>query len=270
MFSSRCYSALLTRVFVVLAVLSSSFVTAQPLSAPKSESAVPDSIKESILANLRSARPELNFSNVRPSPVPGLYIISINDQTAFVSMSGEYLIAGDMYQVKQGQLVNLQEQERQQQEVAFEPQRAKLLEAVSQEDMVIFKPEGEVKAVAYIFTDIDCGYCRRLHSQMDQFLDKGIEMRYLAFPRAGIHSRSADKLATVWCASDSEDRQDLMTRFKEGKNVPIKACESHPIGTQYTLGVEIGVRGTPAIILESGKLIPGAVSADYLANQLGI
>ena len=250
-------------LFVLFAMLAfASPVFTQPLVL---DSAVPDT--EKVMQKLQAARPDLTFSDIQPSPIEGLLKIQINGQTAFVDPTGTFLISGDMYELQGRNLVNLQEVERAAAEEAFEPERAQLLAAVKTEDMVIYTPEGGAKTFVNVFTDIDCGYCRRLHSQMASFLEKGIEVRYLAFPRAGIQSASADKLATVWCAEDSNESMD---RFKGGRSVPIATCSPNPVGEQYMLGRDAGVRGTPAIVLPSGKLIPGAVDATFLANALGI
>ena len=240
---------------------------------------IPTAVQKRILERLQTSHPTLRFSHVRPSPIPGLYQVNISNQlntgnqanvesrVAFVSDSGDYLIAGEMYAVRADGLVNLQERERREAEKAFEPDRAKLVAAVDKSDMVIFTPEGKTKGHIYIFTDIDCGFCRKLHSQMDAMLAKGIEVRYLAFPRAGPKSRSADKLITTWCAKSP---QEVMTRFKGGENVSLALCDNNPIAEQYKLGQQVGVRGTPAIVLASGQLIPGAVSPEFLAQEMGI
>lgn len=243
------------------------YLQAQPLVAkPQSEPLVDKAVEQRILKRLKQARPELGFSELKPSPMAGLYKIKVNGQAAFVSVDGGYLIAGEMYEVRPGSLVNLQEQERQREEQAFAPQRAKMLGEIKAEEMVIYSPE-EVKGHVYVFTDIDCGFCRRLHGQMQGFMDKGIEIRYLAFPRAGPTSNSAKKLATVWCA---EDPRQVMDHFKEGKNVSLAPCDEAPILQQYMLGQQVGVRGTPAIVTAEGQIIPGAVSPDYLAEAMGI
>ncbi|MBX2808695.1 MAG: DsbC family protein [Cellvibrionaceae bacterium] len=239
----------------------------QAPATPPADAAVPAAVEAQIMATLRSSRKDLSYTNLRPSPVPGIYKIDINKKMAFISATGEYLIAGDMYHIKKGGMVNLQERERKAQEIAFEPERAQQLAALSVDDMVVFTPEQDSKGHVYVFTDIDCGFCRRLHSQIEEFMEKGIEVRYLAFPRAGIQSNSAKKLATVWCSDQSED---LMTRFKQGEDLPLATCDVNPIGEHYMLGQRLGVRGTPAIILSTGKIIPGAVSPEYLAEQMGI
>lgn len=261
------------RLGVLLLMMSSYGLMAQPLKLSSDtppqvdQQAVPEEVAEVIYARLLESRPDLKMTNLRPSPMSGLYKIDLNGQLAFVSEDGQFLIAGEMYQAKPGHLVNLQEEDRRQQEKAFAPKRAELLAAIDKKDLVIYTPKEKVKGHIYVFTDIDCGFCRRLHSQMDEMLDKGIEVRYLAFPRAGINSRSAQKLATAWCA---DDQQGTMTRFKNGENVDLAVCDGNPVADQYMLGQKIGVRGTPAIVLESGQMIPGAVSPERLEDEMGI
>jgi len=252
-------------VFVIFCASS----LAQPLLSdrPQAELGITSAQQAEIIQKLKQARPELNYTGIENSPVPGLYKIKINGQVAFVSADGSYLVAGDMFKVAVGSLINLQEQDRREAEIAFESERAEMISAVAKSDMIIFSPKAEVKGYVSIFTDIDCGFCRQLHSQIDSFLDRGIEVRYLAFPRAGVNSKSAQKLATVWCA---KDRQQSMTQFKEGKNMAIETCANNPVADQYMLGQEAGVNGTPALVLASGKLIPGAVSAEYLAREMGL
>jgi len=252
-------------------VLVSNIALAQPLAikAPlKADSVIiSKEVEQAIYARLRQANPALDLSNLRPSPVAGIYQVDINGEFAFVSADGGFLIAGEMYQVIPGRLVNLQEQERREAEKAFAPERAKLLAAVDKKDFVTYTPEKETKGHIYVFTDIDCGFCRKLHGQMEAMLSKGIEVRYLAFPRAGVNSKSGQKLATTWC---SNSPQEVMTRFKRGEQVKLAPCADNPIAEQYQLGQKIGVRGTPAIVLESGMLIPGAVSPEMLEKEMGI
>lgn len=261
------YRNRLTWLISVLLCALPFIASAQPLAGNSAGAEITPELEQKIVSRLKAARPELTFSDLDVSPMAGVYQIKVNGQLAFVSADGGHLIAGEMYAVQEGNLVNLQEQERQSAELAFAPERAKLIDAISKDDMVIYTPKGEVKGYVNVFTDIDCGFCRRLHSQIPAFMEKGIEVRYLAFPRAGVNSKSAQKLATVWC---SDKRQELMTRFKEGENLSLKGCDSNPIADQYMLGQQVGVSGTPSIVLESGRIIPGAVSPDFLAKEMGI
>jgi thiol:disulfide interchange protein DsbC len=115
--------------------------------------------------------------------------------------------------------------------------------------------------------DVTCFYCQKLHREVDQLNAKGVEVRYLAFPRSGIESEGAEKLATAWCA---DDQQTALTELKAGVELPVNRCEGNPIAAQYELGKEMGVSGTPAIVTSSGELIPGYRPAAALVALLGL
>ena len=268
LFTQKC-SNVHPMVFVFILFFMSAATFATENAAKESgDKPVSSELANAIFAKLRQARPQLTFSDLKHSPIEGVYEVQLNGRVVFVSADGGHLIAGDMYRVESNNLVNLQEIKRKQAEVALEPERAKQLSSLQADDMVVYSPEGEPKGHVYVFTDIDCGFCRRLHGQMAQMLSLGIEVRYLAFPRAGVHSGSARKLETTWCA---DDPQQAMNVFKEGGSLPLQSCDKKSvIAQQYSLGQKIGVRGTPAIVLASGKIIPGAVSPDYLAEQMGL
>ena len=118
-----------------------------------------------------------------------------------------------------------------------------------------------------MFTDITCGYCRKLHLEMDDLNRRGVEVRYLAFPRGGMESDGARQLATAWC---SRNRESTLTSLKSGVELPINECEGNPVSEHYALGNRLGVRGTPAIVTSDGQLIPGYKTAADIAAMLGI
>jgi thiol:disulfide interchange protein DsbC len=130
--------------------------------------------------------------------------------------------------------------------------------------MVIFAPAEKTDHTVTVFTDIDCGYCRKLHNEITDYTQNGIKVRYLMFPRAGFNSESYHKAVSVWCA---ENRQEAMTRAKRGESVTPKKCPN-PVQEQAELGQSLGVQGTPSIILENGQMIPGYVPAAQLAQML--
>ena len=152
-------------------------------------------------------------------------------------------------------------------EVRETSKRRELFAKRSTDDMIIFKPAGESKAIMNVFTDVDCGYCRKFHQEVPQLNAMGIEVRYLAFPRAGIPSGSYNKIAKAWCA---KDKQDTLTKVKNGRNVDVEVCDNNPIAEHYSFGNSIGVTGTPAIVLMDGTLIPGYQPAASYAKLLGI
>lgn len=218
-------------------------------------------VKKKIEERLQQARPEFEITELSTSPIKGLYQAQIaNGPVVYVTEDGSYLIAGDLFQVSAKGLVNVSEQGR-------NDERAEALAKIDTEDMIIFSPKGEVKSRITVFTDIDCGYCRKLHQEVPELNKMGIEVRYLAYPRAGINSQSHNKLATAWCA---ENRQETLTRFKSGESIPIKVCDDNPVAMEYNLGRELGVTATPAIVLESGELQLGYMKAPQLAARLGV
>ena len=130
--------------------------------------------------------------------------------------------------------------------------------------MIVFSPEPEeVKGTITVFTDITCPYCAKLHREIGQLNDKGIKVRYLAFPRVGVPSSVADDMASIWCA---DDPQEAMTDAKAGFGVDPKNCPN-PVKEHYYIGNKVGVRGTPAIILEDGTMIGGYIPYERLANS---
>ena len=136
------------------------------------------------------------------------------------------------------------------------------------DEQIVFPAEGG-EAVAHItvFTDVSCFYCQKLHKEVPELNRRGVEVRYLAYPRQGIGSPGFRQLASAWCA---DNRQDTLTRLKNRENLDENVCPGNPIASQFALGQALGVRGTPAIILPDGEMIPGYRKADDLVSSLGL
>jgi thiol:disulfide interchange protein DsbC len=220
-----------------------------------------DAIEQSVLSMLKTARPDIQFTFLGESPMPGVYEVQVmNGPLVFVHEQGEYLFQGGLLQVKESGIVDTMDARQ-------AINRSKIFATRSTEDMIIYKPEGESKAIMNVFTDVDCGYCRKFHQEVPELNAMGIEVRYLAFPRAGIPSSSYNKIAKAWCA---EDQQDALTKVKSGRSVDVEVCEDNPVAEQYAFGTQLGVTGTPAIILMDGTLIPGYQPAKKFAEVLGL
>jgi thiol:disulfide interchange protein DsbC len=236
-------------------------VTAAVLALMSSLASAADTPEVVIKRALEAARPDVKVESVAPSEVPGLYAVKFgNGPQVYATPDGKFFVLGDLFQVQPRGFVNLAEQKR-------DGERAKLLATLKPEDMVIFKAKGQAKSVITVFTDVDCGYCRKLHKEVPQLNAMGIEVRYLAYPRAGIGSDSYQKMVTVWCA---KDRQAAMTKLKNGEAMPIATCKNNPVSMEYELGDKMGVNGTPALIKPDGELIPGYMPAAELAQALGV
>lgn len=193
--------------------------------------------------------------SVEPTPVPGIYEVVIQGQVVYLSEDGNYALLGNLVDLKTS--TNLTEARRGQ-------ARLKAIDAMGEDNMVIFSPSTPARHTVTVFTDVDCVYCRRLHQEIQSYLDRGIAVRYLMYPRAGIGSSAYDKSVAVWCA---EDRRDALTRAKQGENIPLKSCPN-PVKAHYELGQAFGVRGTPSIVLENGEMVPGYVPAERLVQTL--
>ena len=220
-----------------------------------------DAVSELLKVKLGAVRPELEVTSLADTPVAGIYEATINfGGNIYVSENAEYFFLGELFQITPNRLVNVTEQGKNE-------ERAELMANVSSQDGITFSPKGEVKAQISVFTDVDCGYCRKLHQEMAKLNDMGIEVTYLAFPRAGLESDSFKKIASAWC---SDDQQSALTTLKNGKSISENVCTPNPVAEHYALGNKVGVRGTPSIVLESGVMIPGYMPADRLAAELGI
>ncbi|ABV86133.1 bifunctional protein-disulfide isomerase/oxidoreductase DsbC [Shewanella pealeana] len=181
--------------------------------------------------------------SIKPSPVAELYEAYTDRGVLYISRDGSKLFHGSLYDLDKG-MKNLTE-------AAMAGPRLDMLKPL-EDNMLVYKAKNE-KHVVTIFTDVSCGYCRKLHNEMDGYNDLGITVRYLAFPRAGVPSANADEMESVWCAADP---LKAMGQAKNGKAIKQAKCDAK-IAEQYNVGQAIGINGTPAIILEDGTLIPG-------------
>lgn len=200
---------------------------------------------------------EINPENIQPSPIDGWYTVRKGAVVAYISGDGRYLLQGDIIDLDTQ--VNLSESER-------NLARIEMMAEIKDEETISFTPD-EVKYSVAIFTDIDCGYCRKLHSQIDEYLAQGIKINYLLYPRSGPTSQSWVKAEQVWCA---DDRNEALTLAKVDKNFETHSCDTSMIGRHYSLGQEVGLTGTPAIVMSDGTLMPGYLPPDALAERLAV
>jgi thiol:disulfide interchange protein DsbC len=201
--------------------------------------------------------PGLSPDDVRPSKIKGMYEVRIGADSAYVTADGKYVIAGDMYDLDTRE--NITEQTR-------ASERRATLAKLDERDMIVFAPAGgKAQHTITVFTDVDCGYCRKLHSEIDQLLQLGVRVRYLAYPRAGPDTNDWRKMEAVWCA---KDRKQAITKAKRGEDVKASDCASTPVAKQFALGEQMGVRGTPAIFTMDGDYIGGYLPPAQMKKQL--
>jgi thiol:disulfide interchange protein DsbC len=196
------------------------------------------------------------LDDLRPSPIPGIYEFTQGAEVSYMTADGKYFIDGNLYDMKSR--VNLTEELRTHARVA-------LINAVPESQMVIFSPANP-KYTLTVFTDVDCQYCRKLHSQIAELNRLGVRVRYMFFPRSGPGTESWRKAEVVWC---SANRNEALTRAKTGAALDMnKTCTPTPVAREYELGESLGVRGTPAMFSEYGDYINGYVPPQELVQQL--
>mgnify|MGYP001828824171 FL=1 len=223
--------------------------------------AVDPAVEKALRAKLDNPAVGLKVGSVAASELPGMYEVQFeNGPMVYATADGGYFLVGDLFAVRGEGFVNLAEQRR-------DSLRVEQLASVSTDEMIVFAAEGETRAHITVFTDATCFYCQKLHQEVPELNKRGIEVRYLAYPRAGVGSDGYRQLATAWCA---DDPQDTLTRLKNREQVADDVCPGNPVNSQYELGQVVGVRGTPAIITETGRMIPGYQSADDLMVTLGL
>jgi len=212
---------------------------------------IPPDVRARVVAKLHGATAD----DVAMSPVPGLYEVTMGGLVAYVSSDGKYLISGNVYDLDSQE--NLTASRR-------NTARAKALASVSESQMIIYGPPNP-KMTVTVFTDVDCGFCRKFHSQMAELNKAGVRVRYMLFPRTGPGTESWKKAEQVWCASD---RREALTRAKRGEPIKGKACGDAVIKTQYEMGGDLGVEGTPAIFTQNGDYIGGYLTPQELVQSV--
>ncbi|MFN2289169.1 MAG: DsbC family protein [Chromatocurvus sp.] len=249
----------------MIRALIGAIVVALTLSSGMVPAAAGDPVPKDTLAALRSAievpGAGLGVESARYSDMPGMLEVKFRDgPLVYASEDGAFFIIGDLYAVGPDGYVNLAEQRR-------DRERKSALAEVSQDDMIVFPAEGETRGHITVFTDTTCFYCQKLHREVPALNKRGVEVRYLAYPRSGVESDGFRQLATAWCAADP---QETLTRMKNREAVADNVCSGNPVAQQFELGQELGVRGTPAIITPGGQMIPGYRPVDDLLSTLGL
>jgi len=244
-------------IFRATAALALLAVASVAAAGTPAEKAVADKLR----AVLSMPAMGLEVASVETSVIPGLYEVQFTTgPVVYSTATGEHVILGDLFSVDDKGYTNLTEKRR-------DGERLEKIAKVDEKDMIIFSPQGEPRAHITVFTDVSCFYCQKLHQEVPELNKRGVEVRYLAYPRSGVDSPGYRQLVTAWCATD---RQDTLTRLKSKESVPENICADNPVAAQYELGQQLGVRGTPAMVTEDGTLIPGYQSADDLMVTLGL
>ncbi len=239
----------MTKMFKVLIILL--VATSFSVMAENNDSKV-----NAVLKQLQKRFGNAKQIKVKPSPVKSLYEVTMGSRIFYISEDGTYLIAGHMWNIITNK--NLSSN-------SLNAVRKKVLDGMKESDMIVFSPpKDKIKYTITVFTDLDCQYCRIMHSKIKGYTALGIKVRYVLYPRAGKGAPSYTKAISVWC---HKDRNTLFTSAKTGQSVPAKVC-AHPIDSNVAIGASLGIRGTPAIFFSNGRIVPGYVDPARLLPML--
>ena len=201
--------------------------------------------------------------SIEKSEFPGIYKVFYGDiQPIYVSEEGSYFIYGNMFKIESNKIMTGGNEAgalftnypviKNITDLDITKRRITLMKDIKKENLISFEAKDQIFDLT-VFTDVDCGYCRKLHNEIQQYNDLGITIRYAAFPRSGLGTDAFTKMVGAWCSVDSKK---AITNLKSGKNPSLSFCDSKPVAKHHAMGRNLGVTGTPAIITATGYLPP--------------
>ena len=244
---------LLPLLFAV-ASLSACAQDAKPPAAAKPVAAAPGTPAAKVRAALMALDPKMPIESIEAAPVKGFQQAIVSGQVLFVSNDGKYLLQGTLYDMERR--VSLGEE-------AMQALRADLLRTIPAKDRIVFAPK-DPKYTVTVFTDVECGYCRKMHGEIAEYNKQGIAFEYVAYPRMGLASEDFRKMVAVWC---SADRRKALTDAKNDRPVAAREC-TNPVTMQYALGQRMGLTGTPMVLTADGVQLGGYVPPEQMRAML--
>ena len=235
-----------------IAVGSNAPTATKPIAEPSFAAGSP---QERVRNVLKGLNPAIRVDSIEAAPIPGFHQVVAGGQVVYVSDDGKFLLQGELMDVVARRNLS---------DVALAKVRGEVLKTLPMADRIVFSPAGTPKHKVVVLTDIECGYCRKFHSEMAEINRRGIEVEYLAFPRGGLGSADYRRMVSVWCA---DDRKKALTDAKNDRAVPSKACKT-PVDMQYNAGVRMGLEGTPMILTTDGQFLGGYLPPDALQQRL--
>lgn len=228
-----------------------SFISIFMISVSASEDNIRDILKNILPDGAK-------IESIEASPIPDIYAVYYgNLQPIYVTKDGSFFVYGDIYKINSNSISNITEE-------SIAERRKIILNDLPEDELISFKSSNEKFSVV-VFTDVDCGYCRKLHNQINEYNKLGISINYAAYPRSGIGTPTFTKMVGVWC---SEDPKDSISKLKNNQNIDYLFCDTQPVSKHHVIGQKLGVNGTPAIFSMDGKMYPGYIEPEELLLRL--
>ena len=215
--------------------------------------------EDNIRNSLKNILPDgAKIESIEESSIPDIFAVYYGDlQPIYVTKDGSFFIYGDIYKINTNSISNITDE-------SIAERRKIILENIPKDELISFKSSNEQFSVV-VFTDVDCGYCRKLHNQINEYNKLGISINYAAYPRSGLGTSAFTKMVGAWC---SDDPKGSISKLKNNKNLDLSFCDSQPVSKQYVIGQKLGVNGTPAIFSMDGEIFPGYIEPEELLLRL--
>lgn len=239
--------------------------TSTPPAAAKPDADAPVPAAQSFANNTPEARaraavlalqPDIQIEYIGAAPIAGFREVAAGGVVVYVSDDGRYMFQGALVDIGKHESLS---------EAAMAKVRKRVLATLPEADRIVFAPQGATRHTVVVLTDVECGYCRKFHSDIALYNALGIRVEYLAFPRAGLGSDDYRKMVAVWCAPN---RQKALTDAKSDRQVALGTCPRTPVDMQYRAGLRMGLEGTPMILNEDGRMVSGYLPPDRLLRRL--
>ena len=215
--------------------------------------------EDNIRNSLKNILPDgAKIESIEESSIPDIFAVYYGDlQPIYVTKDGSFFIYGDIYKINSNSISNITDE-------SIAERRKIILENIPKDELISFKSSNEQFSVV-VFTDVDCGYCRKLHNQINEYNKLGISINYAAYPRSGLGTSAFTKMVGAWC---SDDPKGSISKLKNNKNLDLSFCDSQPVSKQYVIGQKLGVNGSPAIFSMDGEIFPGYIEPEELLLRL--
>ena len=222
-------------------------------------------ITNSVIANvdtvfnqLKPFFPTITTENIKNSELDGFYEVVLTNpeiDVLYISLDGRYVIQGAITDIEL--MTNLSTKR-------INAERINILNSIDESNKIVFKAENE-QYIVHVFTDVDCPYCAKLHSNMQGMNALGITVKYLAAPIEQLHPNAQSAMEKIWCA---EDTAIAMHNYKTNRYLPNSRDCINPVEEQLAISKQLGVNGTPSIFLENGSNVPGYQEPNELLNSI--
>jgi thiol:disulfide interchange protein DsbC len=263
-----CLNKYKKMIWVLMLSLNIAYVSASndAVKSSYNNNKVDPLIAKQIQSAIYSIDKHLTIDSIEVSPIENLYTVMLNNgQPIYTNIDGSYIMTGAMLHVKDSSIVNLTDK-------IITNYFSKMLSKLDVSELICYKSKGSTKGVIYVFTDVNCFYCQKFHQEIAALNDLQIEVRILAFPRSKKDTNNFNKLVNIWSSTDPKDALD---KAMSGNNInyndiPQSSKALSIVEQQQALGLQLGITGTPSIILENGEIISGYVKPEVIVQKLNI